>query len=219
MNFTNMDKVTFTINGQEVITKKDTRILWAALDAGIYIPNICALRERVIPFGSCRLCLVEVEGREGLVASCSEPAVGGMKVFTDTPGVRKVVQTAFELLVADHHLDCKNCPKHRKCGLQEIAQKMRFKLKSRRFHPRDELKEVDDSHPSFIINPNKCVLCGKCVWVCNDKLGTGLLDFAGRGLDTRIVRVKGGLRGDCNECMECVNICPVGALVAKDTKP
>lgn len=211
------DQVTLTIDGIEVKAAKGEKLLWAALDNGIYIPNLCAIREADLPFGSCRLCFVEIEGRPSPVTSCSEPVAEGMVVHTTTPRVDRLRRTAFELLITHHPMDCKNCARNGSCELQSIASRLKLKLKPQRFSPISKSLPVDSSHPLFVYDPNKCVLCGKCVWACNEK-GTGVFDFTFRGIDTRIGTFGNVPLADtnCNSCLECVKVCPVGALALKD---
>lgn len=213
------DRVTLTINGVEVKAPKGERLLWAALDNDIYIPNLCALREADLPFGACRLCFVEIEGRPSPVTACSEPVAAGMVVHTTTSRVDRLRRTAFDILITHHPVDCSNCAKNRHCELQRIASHLRLKLKPQRFRYIPRSLPVDSSHPLFVYDPNKCVLCGKCVWVCNER-GSGVFDFAFRGIDT-MVSTFGDIPlidSSCNSCLECVGVCPVGALVHKNRR-
>jgi bidirectional [NiFe] hydrogenase diaphorase subunit len=209
--------ITLTIDSRKVRAKEGEKLLWAALDHGIYIPSLCAMREADLLFGGCRLCFVEIEGRRSPVAACSQRVENGMVVRTDTPQVRRLRRTAFELLLSHHHLDCAHCPKNKKCELQRIAAHQGFKLKLERFRriPRD--LPIDASHPLFTYDPNKCVVCGKCVWVCQ-RHGVGAIDFAYRGLDTRVSTFDNMPMVDakCDSCLECVKVCPVGALTERD---
>jgi bidirectional [NiFe] hydrogenase diaphorase subunit len=212
-----MDHVRLTIDGVEVVAAKGGRILWAALDNGIYIPNLCAIREADLPYGGCRLCFVEIEGKSSPVAACSEPVAEGMVVHTSSPRVDRLRRTAFELLMTHHPIECKNCAKNRHCELQNIASRLKLKLKSERFRPITRSLPVDYSHHLFFYDPNKCILCGKCVWVCNER-GSGVFDFTFRGIDTR-VSTFGDVplaETSCSSCLECVHVCPVGSLVLKD---
>jgi bidirectional [NiFe] hydrogenase diaphorase subunit len=208
--------ITLNIDGNEVKAKKGERLLWVALDNGFYIPNLCAMREMEHPATSCRLCFVEVEGKDAPVTSCSETVFDGMKVHLNTERVKKIRNTAFELLLSNHPVDCAHCDKNGTCGLQEIASKLGLKLKLTRFHqlPRD--LPIDNSHPLFYYNPNKCVLCGRCIQICHSK-GIGVLDYAYRGLDTIVSTFSGTplAEAGCNSCLECVEVCPVGSLVKK----
>ncbi len=190
-----------------------------ALDNSVYVPNLCAIREADLPFGACRLCFVEIEGRSSPVTACSEPVEEGMVVHTRTPRVDRLRRTAFELLLSHHHLDCRNCSKNKNCELQRIASRLGFKLKLQRFRPIPRSLPIDSSHPLFIYNPNKCVLCGKCVWVCQEH-GIGAIDFAFRGIDTRVSTFDNVplIDSKCDSCLQCVDVCPVGALVRKDSQ-
>ncbi len=211
-----MDKVTLSIDGKQIEARPGTKVLWAALDNGIYIPNLCAIRD-VQPFAACRLCFVDIEGKPDPVTACTETIAEGMRVYTNTSRVNRLRRTAFELLIASHTLNCKECGKNRHCELQKIAHYLRVKLKPQRFRQMPRSLPIDSTSPIFIFDPNKCVLCGKCVWVCNKHHAVGAINFIFRGFDTRI-----GTFGDdpiaqssCDSCGECVAICPVGALIAK----
>ncbi len=214
-----MELVTLTINGTQVKAKAGTPILWAALDNGIYIPHLCAIRGRKPPFAGCRLCLVEIEGESRLATACSEPVVEGMRVDSETPRVKRVRNTAFQLILSNHPIVCSKCFKNSICELQELAVRLGGKLKQRRFRHLSRNYPVDDTHPLFIYDPNLCVLCDKCVWVCN-KWGDGTLTLAFRGMETRVSTFSGiSLKeADCISCGECVATCPVGALVPKTIK-
>jgi len=211
-----MAKVTLIIDGVEVKAGKGEKLLWAVLDNGFYIPNLCAIRRADPPLASCRLCFVEIEGKDAPLTACTEPVDDGMVVHLNTPKVNRLRTTAFELLLSHCKLDCRNCAKNGNCELQSIASRLALKLKLKRLKriPRD--LPVDSSHPMFTYDPNKCVLCGKCVWVCHEQ-GTGILDFAFRGIETKVSTI-GGIplaEAGCNSCLACVAVCPVGALVAK----
>jgi bidirectional [NiFe] hydrogenase diaphorase subunit len=211
-----MAVVTLIIDGVEVKARKGEKLLWAVLDNGFYIPNLCAIRRADPPLASCRLCFVEIEGREAPLTACTEPVSDGMVVHLNTPKVNRLRNTAFELLLSHQKLDCRNCAKNGNCELQSIASRLGLKLKLKRLRriPRD--LPVDSSHPLFTYDPNKCVLCGKCVWVCHEQ-GTGILDFAFRGIETKVSTI-GGIplaEAGCDSCLACVAVCPVGALVAK----
>ncbi len=187
-----------------------------ALDNGLYIPNLCAVREASTPFASCRLCFVEIEGRSAPVTACTEPVSDGMTVRLNTPPVKRLRNTAFELLLSHHKLDCVHCAKNKKCGLQQTATQLGLKLKSKRFRRIPRNLPVDSSHTLFTYDPNKCILCGKCVWACQVQ-GSGILDFAYRGIET-VVSTFSGMplaEAGCTACLACVGVCPVGSLVAK----
>jgi formate dehydrogenase major subunit/NADH-quinone oxidoreductase subunit G len=213
------DLTHLTIDNKPISAPAGTRILWAALDSGIYIPHLCAIREAEPPIAACRLCLVEIEGRSELVAACAEPVIEGMVVHTDTPRVARVRKTAFELLMSNHPVVCATCAKNLTCALQDIARRLGLKLKQKRFRTLPRNYAVDDSHPAIRYDANLCVTCGKCVWVCEHK-GKGVLTFAFRGMDTVVATFGGTPLGEteCSGCDECVAACPVGALVKKGEK-
>ena len=190
--------------------------MWAALDNGLYIPNLCAVRGDITPFASCRLCFVEIEGRGDPVTACTEPVRDGMVVHLNTPKVKKLRNIAFELLLSHHNLDCAHCAKNRNCELQNTARRLGLKLKTKRLKRIPRNLPVDYSHALFTYDPNKCILCGKCVWVCHQQ-GSGILDFAFRGIDTVVSTFSGMPLADagCTSCLACVHVCPVGSLVAK----
>lgn len=209
--------VNLTIDGIKVKARQGEKILWAALEAGIHIPSLCAVKELVSPSASCRLCFVEIEGRPDPVTACIETVAEGLVVYTDTPRVNRLRRTAFEFLMSHHSIDCRNCVKNRNCELQKTAAYLHMKLKPVRLPAISRSLPVDSSHPCFIYDPNKCVLCGKCIWACS-KWGTGELQFAFRGINT-VVSTLGGIslaESNCNSCNQCIAICPVGAFVAKD---
>jgi len=215
-----MDEVNLTIDGIASKARKSEKVLWAALDNGIYIPNLCAVRQAEEPHAGCRLCFVEIVGRADPVTACTEVVAEGMVVHTDTPGVRRLQRTAAELLIAAECPDCRTCPKNRHCELQKIAAFLGVRLKPKRFRATPKTLPIDTSNPFFIRDPNKCVLCGKCVWVCSEVVGADAIEFTYRGFDAvlRPFDIGPAIDETCVKCGECVAICPVGALVAKDLR-
>ena len=213
-----MKNVTLTINGIPVTVPKGTNILWAALDNGIYIPNLCAIREKPEPSASCRLCWVEIDGEKDPVPACTREARDGITVNTKGERALELARTGFELLMASHDLDCAHCPANGACELQKIAKHLRTSLKPKRF--RKFLKElpVDDSNPLFTYNPDRCVLCGRCVWTCRNKVPSGVLGFAHRGFERRLTTFGDEPIGEnqCLDCSVCVEVCPTGALAFKE---
>ena len=209
-------KVALQIDGKKIFARPGQKLLSAALDNGIWIPNLCFIPELEIPFGGCRLCWVEVEGEKEPVTACSRLVGEKMAVRTRGPLAERLRKSAFELLLSRHHLDCRNCGKNKKCGLQEISRRCGYSLKPGRWAQENPGLPVDDSHPDFVFNPNRCVLCGKCVWICQTKYG-GILDFSHRGLNCRVSTFAGEPLGGskCGGCLKCVDICPVGALFRK----
>jgi bidirectional [NiFe] hydrogenase diaphorase subunit len=215
-----MQTVTLTINGKEIRAREGEKLLWVALDNGIYIPNLCAIRESKEIDAGCRLCFVEVQGKRSPVLACTEPVKDGMIVNTQAPTARRLASTAFDLLMSSHHLDCGHCAANKRCELQKIAAHLGLKLKPKRLRKLDRKLPVDSSSPVFVYDPNKCVLCGKCVWVCRERLGIGTLGFAKRGF-SRVISTFGNkpmAESKCQGCGACVAACPVGALTFKEGK-
>jgi len=204
------------IDGRELKVNSGANLLWTALDNGIYIPNLCSIRDRQKPAASCRLCYVEIEGRPQPVTACTECVADGMVITTDSPRIHRLRKFSFDLLLSRHHVNCNDCIKNRNCTLQQIAHAQHFKILAKRFKRIETNLPADISHAKFNFDPNKCVLCGKCVYACHQE-GTGVLDFAYRGIDTRISTFTGMplAETDCNSCLKCVSVCPTGSLYEK----
>ena len=215
-----MKTVSLTINGQKITSRQGETLLWAALDNGIYIPNLCALRDKAEPEAGCRLCFVEVAGKGTPVTACTEPVAGGMVVNTRGEKARALARAAFELLMASHPVDCAHCARNGTCDLQQIARHLRIRLKPKHLRRLMHGLPRDDSNPVFTYDPNKCVLCGRCVWVCRERLGTVVLGFAHRGFE-RVVTTFGDEpigHSRCLGCGDCISVCPTGALAFKNDK-
>ncbi len=210
-------EVTFYLDDKPVKARAGEKILWVALDQGVFIPHLCAIRERQEPFGACRLCFVEVEGRDLPVTACSEPVSEGIRVHTRSERVDRLRRSALALLLSHHDLDCKNCPRNRSCGLQDLAKALKVSLKPKQLVKLPSELPVDDSHPEIVLNPNRCVLCGRCVWVCNEVEECGALNFVLRGMKTRVAPFQMEPLADssCKGCLRCADICPVGAITKK----
>ena len=211
-----MKMVSLIIDGKEIKAHKGEKVLWAALDNGIYIPNLCVLRDASEPVAACRLCWVEVEGKSQPVTACTETVEQGIVVNTRGPGALRLARTACELLLASNDVDCARCARSGACELQKIAAHLKVKLKTKRLRKVLRNLPVDSSSPLFIYDPNKCVLCGRCVWVCRER-GIGVLGFAHRGFYRRLTTFGDEPMGniDCGECSDCVTACPTGALCLK----
>ena len=207
------------VDNREIEVKDGIPVLEACLENGIYIPNLCHIQGTDNPSASCRLCFVEIEDEDKPIPSCTVMAKDGMRVKTDTPSVRRLQRTAFKLLMSVHHVDCGHCPANKKCELQRIAKFLKVGLKPKHLESHLKEAEVDESHPFLDYYPNRCVLCGKCIAVCKEKHGRAFLTFAKRGLETVVssYREKDGSNLPCGNCLACIAICPVGAIILKDS--
>jgi formate dehydrogenase major subunit/NADH-quinone oxidoreductase subunit G len=213
-----MKEIILTIDGKDIKAKEGETILWAALENGIYIPNLCAVYEKIQPSASCRLCFVEVEGKDEPVIACTEPVREGVVVNTRGKNALRLARTSAELLMTSHPADCGHCLKNRSCELQKITKHLGIKLKPKRFRRLERDLPVDESSPLFTYDPNKCVLCGRCVWICREKLGIGAIGFTRRGFKRMVSTFRDKPLGEsiCSQCAECVKVCPVGSLTFKD---
>ena len=213
-----MNSISLTIDGKKIRAHEGDKILWAASENGIYIPNLCAIQEKAQPSASCRLCFVEVEGENEPVMACAETVREGMVVSTRGKNALRLARTSAELILASHPVDCAHCLKNRSCELQKIAKYLGIKLKTKRFRKLERNLPIDESSSLFIYDPNKCVLCGKCVWVCQEKLGIGAIGFTRRGFKRTVstFQDKPLCESICSQCAECAKVCPVGSLAFKD---
>jgi NADH-quinone oxidoreductase chain G len=205
------EMVSLKINGKDVSVPPRTTILQAAQENGIYIPHLCYDR-RLKPYGGCRLCLVEAEGSPKLLAACSTPVTKDMAVLTETEKLAKARRTVLELLLVFHPLDCPVCDKAGECELQDLAFKYgpsESRFKGERKHGPELL-----AAPLVERNPNRCILCGKCVRICIEHQGVGAINLIGRGFNT-IVSPAFEETLDCEFCGQCIDACPVGALGSK----
>ena len=215
-----MKPIRIFIDGKEIKCHEGEMLLWVALDNGIYIPNLCASREMAEVYGACRLCFVEVEGESMSVTACTTKVKEGLVVNTKGTKAIRLARTAFELILSNHPVDCAHCLKSGSCELQKIAKHLGVKLNTKRFRKFLRDIPIDESSPVFIYDPNKCVLCGKCVWLCQEKLGIGGIGFAYRGFQRWVTTFDDEPVGlsECKDRIELAEICPVGAFVAKNKK-
>lgn len=209
-----MSKVTVYFNGVSFEAELGQTILEAAMSHGIKIPTLCHM-EKLVPSGACRICVVEVEGMRNLVPSCAYPISEGMVIRTHTPRVRRARKTIVELLLANHPDECLYCLRNGDCELQRLAQE--FGIRERRYEGIKHTYAIDSSSVAIERDPNKCVLCGRCVRVCDEIQGVGAIDFVGRGFGSMVLPpFNTDLKdSDCVYCGQCVLACPTGALREK----
>jgi NADH-quinone oxidoreductase subunit G/NADP-reducing hydrogenase subunit HndD len=198
-------------NGRQVEAKKGEMLLTTLQRAGIKIPTLCYMKD-LTPTGACRLCVVEVEGVGGLVPSCAYPVTEGMKVKTHSSRAVQARKTIVELLLADHPDDCLYCIRNGDCHLQDLAETLG--IRQRRFKGKKSNYHLDISSPAIERDPAKCILCGKCVRMCEEIQGVAAIDFAGRGCHTSIATAfnEGMNVSSCVYCGQCIKVCPTGAL-------
>ena len=205
--------VKLTIDGRDIQAASGQTILEAALAAGITIPNLCYER-RLDPFGGCRLCVVEVEGAGGLPTACTTQATDGMIVRTSTERVEGVRRVVLELILSEHPNDCMTCENEGDCRLQELAYQ--YGLREPRFAGELRPRTAGDGNPAIARDPAKCILCGRCVRICDEVQGACAIDFARRGNATVIEAPFGegylGEASDCELCGQCLSTCPTGSL-------
>ncbi len=212
-----MKKVSLTIDNRIIKTDAGNKVLWAALDNGIYIPNLCSLRQATEPAAACRLCWVEVEGKSRPVTACTEMVTDGMVVNTRGAKAIRLARNGFELLMASHPIECGHCVALHTCELLKIAKHLDVKLSLNPYRKLLHHLPVDSSNALFNYDPNKCVLCGRCIAICRERLGIGVLGFAHRGFNRRVTTFCDEPIGvsACEQCSECIRACPAGALTLK----
>ncbi|MFZ5710486.1 MAG: formate dehydrogenase subunit alpha [Pseudomonadota bacterium] len=222
------ETVTLTVDGFPVTVPAGASVMRAAFEAGIAVPKLCAT-DSVDAFGSCRLCLVEIEGRPGTPASCTTPVAPGMVVHTQTPRIKAIRKGVMELYISDHPLDCLTCSANGDCELQDMAgvvglRDVRYEAKDTHFRAKDtsgianpQWMPKDDSNPYFSYDPSKCIVCSRCVRACEEVQGTFALTIEGRGWSSR---VSPGMHeaffdSECVSCGACVQACPTATLQEK----
>ncbi|RZT42979.1 formate dehydrogenase subunit alpha [Cupriavidus agavae] len=213
-------QVTLEIDGVSVTVPAGTSVMRAAAEAGIGVPKLCAT-DSLEPFGSCRLCLVEIEGRRGYPASCTTPAEAGMKVRTQSGKLGDLRRGVMELYISDHPLDCLTCPTNGNCELQDMAgvvglREVRYADGAGGAAPiatHTHMKK-DESNPYFTYDPSKCIVCNRCVRACEETQGTFALTISGRGFESRVSAGTDQpfMESDCVSCGACVQACPTATL-------
>jgi formate dehydrogenase major subunit len=220
--------VTLKIDGFDVTVPEGTSVMRASAEAGIQVPKLCAT-DSLEAFGSCRLCVVEIEGRRGTPASCTTPVADGMVVHTQSSKVRKIRKGVMELYISDHPLDCLTCSANGDCELQDMAgavglRDVRYEAVDTHFRPRQNGEAnpnyipKDDSNPYFTYDPAKCIVCSRCVRACEEVQGTFALTITGSGFDSRVSAGAAGddfMSSDCVSCGACVQACPTATLQEK----
>lgn len=209
-------QVTVTIDGQAVSVPAGTSVMAAAMTLGTKIPKLCAT-DSLEPFGSCRLCLVEIEGRRGTPASCTTPAENGMVVRTQTPRLAALRKGVMELYISDHPLDCLTCSANGDCELQDMAGAVGLREVRYGYEGENHLVSAkDESNPYFTYDPSKCIVCNRCVRACEEVQGTFALTITGRGFDSRVATGADNFLGsECVSCGACVQACPTATLMEK----
>lgn len=221
--------ITLTVDGFEVSVPEGTSVMRAASEAGISVPKLCAT-DMLDAFGSCRLCLVEIEGRAGTPASCTTPVAPGMMVHTQTGKLKDLRKGVMELYISDHPLDCLTCAANGDCELQDMAgavglRDVRYEAVDTHFRARNAGGDAnpqwlakDESNPYFTYDPSKCIVCSRCVRACEEVQGTFALTIEGRGFDSRVsagMMSDTFLSSDCVSCGACVQACPTATLQEK----
>jgi NADP-reducing hydrogenase subunit HndD len=208
-------KVNVTIDGHQISVPEGTTVMQAAEKLAIRIPRLC-YHPRLHMEGSCRVCLVEVEGISRPMASCSFPVYEGMVVRTNTPEIRDIRRTVVELLLENHPEDCQTCERDGNCELQYLAYASG--VRERNYSGEKKHYEKDLSSPSVIRDPDKCILCGRCVRVCAEVQGVSALGYIGRGFKTVVAPAYNAPFAEsvCITCGQCINVCPVAAFLERD---
>ncbi len=206
-----MKKLKVTIDGKTIEVPENTTVLDAARMLDIQIPTLCH-HPKLTPFGGCRLCIVEIKGIPRPVTSCTTPVSDGMEVTTSSPQIEDLRKTVLELILSDHPNDCMVCEKAGDCTLQELAYF--YGIRENRFGGERRVYAKRDGNPFIERDMEKCILCGRCVKVCDEVQGVGAIDFTYRGFKSKICPpYEKDL--NCEFCGQCVAVCPTGALTGK----
>src|SRR5258707_4680628 len=209
--------VTLTIDGNSVTVPEGPSIMRAAMEAGTQIPKLCAT-DMVDAFGSCRLCLIEIDGRAGTPASCTTPAMNGLVVHTQTERLKKLRKGVMELYISDHPLDCLTCAANGDCELQDMAGAVGLRDVRYGYDGANHLADQkDESNPYFTYDPAKCIACSRCVRACEEVQGTFALTIGARGFESRVTAgaAESFFDSECVSCGACVQACPTATLIEK----
>src|SRR5690606_21658316 len=208
------ETITLTIDGVECTVPEGTSVMRAAALAGINVPKLCAT-DSLEAFGSCRLCLVETEGRRGYPASCTTPGDERMVARTEPPKLHDLRRHVMELYISDHPLDCLTCPANGDCELQDMAGQIGLRHVRYGYEGANHLKDQkDESNPYLTYDPAKCIVCSRCVRACEETQGTFALTIGGRGFDSRVAASQNEafMDSECVSCGACVQACPTATL-------
>jgi NADP-reducing hydrogenase subunit HndD len=210
-----MEMVNITIDSRKIQVPKDYTVLEAARFANISIPTLCFLKE-INEIGACRMCVVEIQGAKSLQAACVYPVSEGLVISTQTPAVREARKVTLELILSNHEKKCLTCVRSRNCELQKLTEDLN--IQDIRFEGESGKFPIDNLSPSVVRDPNKCVLCRRCVSMCKNVQTVAVIDTNERGFKTVVAPAFGMSLNDspCAMCGQCINVCPVGALREKD---
>ncbi len=209
--------ITLEINGEPISVPQGTSVMRAAIEAGVRVPKLCAT-DSLEPFGSCRLCLVEITGKKGYPASCTTPVEAGMRVQTHTPALQALRKGVMELYISDHPLDCLTCPANGNCELQDMAGAVGLRNVRYNSGGANHLSSSkDESNPYFTYDASKCIVCNRCVRACEETQGTFALTLSGRGFEARVSpgQSETFMASECVSCGACVEACPTATLQEK----
>ncbi len=208
----NIGNIKLKIDGIEVEVPEGTTILDAAKNNGIVIPTLCTL-EGCTPYGGCRLCMVEIQGSPKLFAACVTPANTGMDVVTNSDKLKEYRKNAIQMILAERTHICSVCVANNSCELQKLANELGVDhVKFEREWPREP---VDSTHDFLVLDPNRCILCTRCIRVCDEIEGVHTLDLMSRGKDSQVIvdlHQPWGESTSCTSCRKCAKVCPVGAI-------
>ena len=206
-----MALVNIKINGQAYQVESGMTVLEAAKACGYEIPSLCAFNHGKCSLASCRVCLVEVKGARGLVASCANPISEGMEITTNSQKAIEARRASVELILSNHQKNCLQCPKQGKCELLEVANIVG--ARDQKYMGQQSPATIDELAPGLVRNTAKCILCGRCIERCKEAHGISILGFENRGFKAIVAPAQNRsfTESPCLQCGQCVNVCPTGA--------